>query len=88
MFLRLYTNLSNFNCKPQVESRQQHLALYMDRRLRSVAILIEVTSRRMECTHLNVNYSWTPAVVQQRYSTLVHDKMSVLHLATNHFYHD
>ena len=37
------SNLSNFNYKPQAESRQQHLALYMDRHLRSVAIMIEVT---------------------------------------------
>ena len=46
------SNLSNFNYKPQVEGRQQHLALYMDCHLRSVAIMIEVTSHQMECTHL------------------------------------
>ena len=39
------------NYKPQTEGYQQHLALYMDRHLRSVAIMIEVTSRYMECTH-------------------------------------
>ena len=32
-------------------SHQQHLALYTERRLRSIAIMIEVTSRNMECIH-------------------------------------
>ena len=36
--------------------------IYMDRHLRSVAIMIEVTSRHMECTHLNSNYSGMLAV--------------------------
>ena len=48
------SNLSNFNYKPQAESRQQHLSLYMDRHLRSVAIIIEMTGRHMECTHFNL----------------------------------
>ena len=51
--------------KLQAESRQQHLALYMDRHLRSVAIMIEVTSHHMECTHFNLDYSQMPAVVRQ-----------------------
>ena len=59
------SNLSNFNYKPQVESRQQHLDLYMDRHLRSVAIMTEVTSRHMECTHSNADYSRMPAVALQ-----------------------
>ena len=43
------SNLSNFNYKPQAESRQQHLSLYMDRYLRSVAMMIEVTSQHQGC---------------------------------------
>ena len=38
---------------------------YMDRHLRSVAIMIEVTSRHMECTHFNPDYSRMPAVALQ-----------------------
>ena len=38
----------------------------MDRYLRSVAIVIEVTSRHMECTHFNLDYSQMPAVSPQR----------------------
>ena len=34
------SNLSKFNYEPQGVSHQQHLALYMDRHLRSVAIMI------------------------------------------------
>ena len=56
------SNHSNFNYKQQVESRQQHLALYMDCHLRSVAITIEVTSRHTEYTHFNLDYSRIPAV--------------------------
>ena len=37
----------------------------MDRHLRSVAIMIEVTSRHMECTHFNSDYCRMPAVAQQ-----------------------
>ena len=37
----------------------------MYRHLRSVAIMIEVTSRHMECTHVNLDYSRMPAVAQQ-----------------------
>ena len=59
------SNLSNFNHKPQVESRQQHLALYMDRQLRLAAIVIEVTSRHTECTHFNLDYSQMLAVAPQ-----------------------
>ena len=61
------SNLSNFNYKPQKESCQQHLALYMDRHLRSVAIMIEVTSWHMKCTHFNLNYSRMPAIAQHQY---------------------
>ena len=53
------SNLSNFNYKPQTESQQQHLALYMDRNQCSVATMIEVTSRHMKCTHFN---TWITAV--------------------------
>ena len=59
------SNVSNFNYKPQVESRQQYLALYMERHLCSVAIMIEVTSRHTECTHYNSNNSQMPAVALQ-----------------------
>ena len=51
------SKLSNFNYKPQAESHQQHLALYTNRHLRSVAIMIEVISRHTECTHFNLDYS-------------------------------
>ena len=34
----------------------------MDCHLRSVAIMIEVTSRHTECTNFNFDYSWMPAV--------------------------
>ena len=51
------SNISNFNYKPQIESQQQHLALYMKRHLGSAAIIIEVTSRHTECTHFNLDYS-------------------------------
>ena len=61
----LRRTLSNFNYKPQVESRRQHLALYMDRHLHSVAIKIEVTSHRIERTHFNLDYSQMPAVALQ-----------------------
>ena len=53
----LCSNLSNFNYKPQAESRQQHLALYVDCYLRSVAIRIEVTSRHIKCTYFDLDYS-------------------------------
>ena len=61
----LCSNLNNFNYKSQAESPQQHLALYMDRHLRSVAMEIEVTSHLMECTHFNLDYSRMPAVALQ-----------------------
>ena len=61
----LCSNLSNFNYKSQVESRPQHMALYMDRHLRSLAIVIEVTSHHTECTHFNLDYSQMPAVALQ-----------------------
>ena len=64
--LRIITRrCSKFNCKPQAESHQQHLALYMDRHLRSVVTMKEATSRHMQCTHFNFNYSQIPAVPQQ-----------------------
>ena len=58
----LCSNLSNFNYKPQVERCQQHLALCMDCQLRSVAIMIEVTSCHTEYTRLNLDYSQMPAL--------------------------
>ena len=58
----LCCNLSNFNYKLQVESRQQHQALYIDSHLRLVGMIIEVTSRHMECTYFNLDYSRIPAV--------------------------
>ena len=58
-------NLINFNYKPQTESQQKHLVLYIDRHLRPVAIMIEVTSRHMECTDFNLVYSQMPAVALQ-----------------------
>ena len=45
-----------------MESHQEHMDLYMDRHLRSVYITIEMTSRHMECTHVNLDYSRMPAV--------------------------
>ena len=39
--------------------------IYIYRHLRSVDIMIEVTSRHMECTHFNLDYSQMPAVAQQ-----------------------
>ena len=60
------TCCSNLNYyKPQTESHQQHLALYMDRHLSLVAIMIEVTSRHMKCTHFHSHYSRMPAVALQ-----------------------
>ena len=49
------SNLSNY--KQQTESHQQHLALYTDRHLQSVAIMTEVTCHHMECTHFNLDYT-------------------------------
>ena len=46
-------------------SRQQNLALYTERHLHSVAIMLEMTSRRVECTHFNLDFSQMPAVMQQ-----------------------
>ena len=43
----------------------------MERHLRSVAIMIEVISRHMECTHFNLDYSRMPAVAQQPQSMLI-----------------
>ena len=37
----------------------------MDRHLRAVAIMIEVTSCHMKCTHFNPDYSQLPAVALQ-----------------------
>ena len=56
---------SNYNCKPQTESHQPHLALYTDRHLRSVSIMIKMASRHTECAHFNLDYSWMPAVALQ-----------------------
>ena len=51
--------------QPLTESHQQHLALYMDRHLRSIAIMIEVTSRHVEYTHFDLDCSRMTAVAQQ-----------------------
>ena len=56
---------SNFNYKPQTESRQQHLVLYMHRHLHSVDIMIEVTSRHTKFTHFILEFSQMPAVARQ-----------------------
>ena len=53
-------NLSNLNYKPQAESHQ-HPGLYVDHYVQSAAIMIEVTSHHMECTHFNLDYSQMPA---------------------------
>ena len=37
----------------------------MDGNLRSVAIMIKVTSRHRKCTHFNLDYSRMPAVTLQ-----------------------
>ena len=60
-----HSNISIFHYKPQTESGQQQLNLYMDRNLRSVAIMIEVASRHIECAHFNSDYSQIPSVAQQ-----------------------
>ena len=65
MFMNIAYRCSNLNYKPQVESRQQHLAFYTERHLCSVAIMIEVTSRHLECIHFNSDYSQMPAVALQ-----------------------
>ena len=57
------SNLSNY--KPQTESHQQHFGLYMERHLRSAAIIMEMTSRHTECTHFNLYYSQIPAAALQ-----------------------
>ena len=63
-FYYLQHYCSNLSNKPQAESRQQHLALYMDHHIHSVAVMIEVTSRHMECTYFNLDYSRKPAVAK------------------------
>ena len=79
---QLCSNLSNY--KQQTENHQQHLALYTDRHLRSVAIMTEVTSRRMECTHINLEYSRMPAVAQQcRYTRLCKPEQCTRHMNKN-----
>ena len=64
----MFNSLSNFNYKPHTESHQQHLDLFIERHLRSVAIMIELTSRHTECTYFNSDYSQMPAVALQVYS--------------------
>ena len=49
------SNLTNFNYKPLVESRQQRQALCISRHLRLIAIMIEVTSRRRSALILTRN---------------------------------
>ena len=61
----LCSNFNNFNYKPQAESQQQHLGLYVDHHQLSVAIMIEVTSRHLECTYFNLDYSQMHVVAQQ-----------------------
>ena len=51
--------------KSQAESGQQHLALYINRHLRSVAIMIVVTSRHVVCTLWTPDYSQMPDVTLQ-----------------------
>ena len=63
------SNLSNFYYKPQIESRQQHLALYMDRRLHALALMVEVTSRHMEYTHFDLDYNQMPDVALHHYGS-------------------
>ena len=60
----LHVLCSNFNYKPQADSRQQHLALYMECHLLEVTVMVEVTCRQMECTHFNLDNSRMPAVAQ------------------------
>ena len=60
---------SNLNYKPQTESHQQQSVLYMKRYLLSVVIMIEVTSRHMECAHSNLDYRRMPTVELQRHLT-------------------
>ena len=64
-------NLSNLNCKPQIESRQQQLALYIDRNIRLVAIMIDVTSRHLECTDYNLDCSQMSAVALHRQNRML-----------------
>ena len=54
------SNLSNFNYKPQVESCQQYLALYLDCYLRALAVMMKVTCRHMEYSHFNLDYGCLP----------------------------
>ena len=61
--LQLHTTppSSNFNYKPRASDPQQ-LALYVERHLRLVAIMIEVSSRHTKCANFNPDYSQMPAV--------------------------
>ena len=54
------THCSNFDYKPQTVSHQQHLDLYIDRLLRSLIVMIAVTSCHMECTDFNLDCSQMP----------------------------
>ena len=42
-----------------------HLDMYVKRHLRSVAIMIEVTSCLTECTHVNSDYNQMPVIALQ-----------------------
>ena len=79
------SNPSNFNCKPQVESRQQHLALYVDCHLCPLAIMIEVTTRHTECTHFHLDYSRLPAVALQCQQCPLKRLESILTTLMTHF---
>ena len=63
--LRWLRVLEEGNCVAASNTNHKHLSLYMDRHLRSVAIMIEVTNRHMECTHFNLDYSQMSAIAQQ-----------------------
>ena len=53
----------------------------MNHHLRPVAIMIEVTSRHMECTHFNLDYNRMPAIALQ-----LECKMILLELHTITFW--
>ena len=70
--LYVLDNCSNRNYKPQMESHQQHLALYMKRHLHSATVMMDLTSCHTECTHLTL--------ITAR-SLLLNDNDIMLHLS-------
>ena len=62
---------SNLNYKPPVESRQKHFALYVDRQLHSVAIMIEEIGHHKECTHFKSDHSRMSIVEPQNISKTI-----------------